>query len=105
LNTTDLLRQLLKAVEGVWSILILPHNDPDPDAIASAVALRHLLAEKAGVERHIAYKGIIGRAENQALVRYLNRPLQRLTGSNLLQERPVALVDTQRIVPQDLPTR
>ena len=91
----DRLVRLLGSVQGTDKILILPHNDPDPDAIASAVALRHLLAEKAGLEGHIGYRGIIGRAENQALVRYLDHPLQRLTSSGLRQERPVALVDTQ----------
>jgi nanoRNase/pAp phosphatase (c-di-AMP/oligoRNAs hydrolase) len=91
----DRLVQLLQSMEGADQCLILPHNDPDPDAIASAVALRYLLAERAGVEGQIAYKGIIGRAENQALVRYLGRPLQRLTGADLRQKRPVALVDTQ----------
>ena len=82
-------------MEGTSKILILPHNDPDPDAIASAVALRHLLAEQAGVDGRIAYKGIIGRAENRALVRYLDYPLQRQTGPDLRQAWPIALVDTQ----------
>jgi nanoRNase/pAp phosphatase (c-di-AMP/oligoRNAs hydrolase) len=91
----DRLTQLLRSVAGASEILILPHNDPDPDAIASAVALRCLLAEKAGIEGQIAYKGIIGRAENQALVRYLDHPLQRLTGSDLRRGWPIALVDTQ----------
>jgi nanoRNase/pAp phosphatase (c-di-AMP/oligoRNAs hydrolase) len=91
----DRLAELLQSVEGVGDILILPHNDPDPDAIASALALRHLLADAAGVEGHIAYKGIIGRAENQALVRFLDRPLQRLRSSDLRQAWPIALVDTQ----------
>jgi nanoRNase/pAp phosphatase (c-di-AMP/oligoRNAs hydrolase) len=89
------LELLFEAIGDASSVLILPHNDPDPDAIASAVALRHLLAEKPGVEGHIAYKGIIGRAENKALVRYLGCPLQRLRGSDLRQSAPVALVDTQ----------
>jgi nanoRNase/pAp phosphatase (c-di-AMP/oligoRNAs hydrolase) len=89
------LELLLQAVSGETRILILPHNDPDPDALASAVALQHLLAEKAGVEGHIAYKGIIGRAENQALVRYLDHPFLRLTSSDLRQAWPIALVDTQ----------
>jgi nanoRNase/pAp phosphatase (c-di-AMP/oligoRNAs hydrolase) len=89
------LELLFGAVGGAGSVLILPHNDPDPDAIASAVALRHLLAERLGVESHIAYKGVIGRAENKALVRYLGYPLQRLTDSDLRQSTPVALVDTQ----------
>jgi nanoRNase/pAp phosphatase (c-di-AMP/oligoRNAs hydrolase) len=91
----DRLAQLLQAVKGAGKILILPHNDPDPDAIASAVALQHLLAETAGVESQIAYKGIIGRAENQALVRYLDYPLRRLSSLDLRQGMAIALVDTQ----------
>jgi len=73
----------------------LSHNDPDPDAIASAVALRHLLTEKLDVEAHVAYQGIIGRAENKALVRYLGNPFRRLTTSDLRRSDCIALVDTQ----------
>jgi nanoRNase/pAp phosphatase (c-di-AMP/oligoRNAs hydrolase) len=89
------LDRLFEAIRGATSALILPHNDPDPDAIASALALRHLLAEEVGVEGHITYRGIIGRAENKALVRYLGYPLRRLAGADLRQPVPIALVDTQ----------
>jgi nanoRNase/pAp phosphatase (c-di-AMP/oligoRNAs hydrolase) len=89
------LDDLFAAIGHANSVLILPHNDPDPDAIGSAVGLRQLLAERWGVESQIAYKGIIGRAENKALVRYLGRPLRRLTGADLRQPVAVALVDTQ----------
>jgi nanoRNase/pAp phosphatase (c-di-AMP/oligoRNAs hydrolase) len=93
--TQERLKLLDQAIGNSDRVLILPHNDPDPDAIASAVALRHLLAQRLGVEVNIAYKGIIGRAENKALVRYLGYPLRRLTGSDLRQPLPIALVDTQ----------
>jgi nanoRNase/pAp phosphatase (c-di-AMP/oligoRNAs hydrolase) len=93
--TQERLDSLLEATGGARRVLILPHNDPDPDAIASAVALRYLLAEKLGVEGYIAYRGIIGRAENKALVRYLDHPLHRLAGSDLRQAVSIALVDTQ----------
>jgi nanoRNase/pAp phosphatase (c-di-AMP/oligoRNAs hydrolase) len=89
------LEALLAVVVGVEELLILPHNDPDPDAIASALALRHLLAETAGIRSTIAYRGIVGRAENKALVRYLGRPLHRLEAKDLARGLPVALVDTQ----------
>jgi nanoRNase/pAp phosphatase (c-di-AMP/oligoRNAs hydrolase) len=89
------LELLLKAVGGLSRMLILPHNDPDPDAIASAIALRHLLAEKPNVEARIAYQGIIGRAENKALMRYLGHPLQYLTGEDVRWADALALVDTQ----------
>jgi nanoRNase/pAp phosphatase (c-di-AMP/oligoRNAs hydrolase) len=89
------LSQLLEAMGGAHHLLILPHNDPDPDAIASAVGLAHLVAEVQGAKSHIAYKGIVGRAENRALVRYLGHPLRRLAAADLARSWPIALVDTQ----------
>src|SRR5688572_2369568 len=89
------LNQLIQAISPSERVLILPHNNPDPDAIASAVALRYLLAEKFNLESHIAYQGIIGRAENRALVRYLNHPLQILTEADLKRSLPILFVDTQ----------
>jgi nanoRNase/pAp phosphatase (c-di-AMP/oligoRNAs hydrolase) len=65
------LQSLLAAIDEASDILILTHNDPDPDAVASALALRYLLAEKLNVTGQIAYHGIFGRAENKALVNYL----------------------------------
>ena len=91
-NRLDL---LFEAVGDADAILSLPHTDPDPDAIASAVALRHLLMEALNVESTIAYQGIVGRAENRELLRYLGQPLRPLTDANLAGEAPIALVDTQ----------
>jgi nanoRNase/pAp phosphatase (c-di-AMP/oligoRNAs hydrolase) len=85
---------LLKIAATHEQVLILPHNDPDPDAIAAAVALRHLIVARIGIAARIGYRGIIGRAENKAMVRYLNRPLRRLTGADL-RRLPIILVDTQ----------
>ena len=89
------LDSLLEAVNNVGTVLILPHNNPDPDAIASALALQYLLAKTLGVESTIAYQGIVGRAENRALLRYLNHPLHSMASLNWSNLAPVALVDTQ----------
>lgn len=89
------LDQLLGAVAGADQVLILPHNDPDPDAIASAFGLKKLLNQRTTLPVEIAYQGIIGRAENKALVRYLGRPLRPLTRATLQRAACIALVDTQ----------
>lgn len=89
------LQALLEAVQGAEQVLILPHNNPDPDAIASAVALRYLLEQTVQIPAKIAYRGSVGRAENRALVRYLDSPLERLGAADLRTGAPIALVDTQ----------
>ena len=89
------LELLREAVADTGSILILPHNNPDPDAIASALALQFVLREKLGVNSSLAYQGIIGRAENRSLVRYLEHPFQHITSLDWSALVPVALVDTQ----------
>jgi len=93
--TREHLERLFGAVADARKILILPHNNPDPDAVASAVALRYLLTHSLNREADIAYSGIIGRAENKALVRYLDHPLRRLTSLDLHQVDAIALVDAQ----------
>ena len=80
---------------GKTSVLILPHNDPDPDAIASAVGLRYLLKQKFNIESKIAFRGHIGRAENKALARYLDKPLRHFHHNDLQSASVIALVDTQ----------
>ena len=89
------LASLRAAIEGATTLVILPHSDPDPDAIASSAALQWLVKKKWDVESHIVYRGIIGRAENKALVRYLGYPLRFLADGELSKSLPIALVDTQ----------
>jgi nanoRNase/pAp phosphatase (c-di-AMP/oligoRNAs hydrolase) len=89
------LKSLLAAVSGINRLLILPHNDPDPDAIASALALRYLLVERTDIEIWLAHNGLIGRAENKALINYLDQPLQSVTGLAVPPQISVALSDTQ----------
>jgi nanoRNase/pAp phosphatase (c-di-AMP/oligoRNAs hydrolase) len=82
-------------VESADRVVILPHNDPDPDAIAGTLALRRLLVEKRGLDVDLVYQGIIGRAENKALVRYLGYPLRPVEAADIDGTWPIALVDTQ----------
>lgn len=68
---------------------------PDPDGMASATALKHLLAEKAGVEGVIATSGKVGRAENRATLQLLGETFEDIDNLDLDSFDLVAMVDTQ----------
>jgi nanoRNase/pAp phosphatase (c-di-AMP/oligoRNAs hydrolase) len=98
--------QLVEALSGPGPVLILPHTDPDPDALAAALALRQLVESRGAIPAQVAYSGIVGRAENKALLRYLGQPVKRLTSEQLDSAERIALVDTQpgagnNALPQD----
>ena len=88
-------KQLLDTFNDATSVLIVTHNNPDPDAIASAFALAYLFDKALGVTAQIVYKGIVGRAENRAVTRYLNHPLHAFKVADLQEASHVILIDTQ----------
>lgn len=90
-----LIRFLNKLGKKPRSVLILTHDYPDPDAIASAWGLQFLLKQGYHIASHMAFGGIIGRMENRAMVHLLKIPIHRLHPSDLKKHRTVALVDTQ----------
>jgi nanoRNase/pAp phosphatase (c-di-AMP/oligoRNAs hydrolase) len=87
--------KLQEAVAGAERVLILLHDDPDPDAVASGAALQFLLKEALNIDSQIGYRGVVGRAENRALVEYLDVPMENLPPQPLQSEWPVAVIDTQ----------
>lgn len=89
------LEQLHDVLDGHSKVMIIPHNDPDPDAIAAALALQNLLKEVYNVESKIKYRGHIWRAENKALVQYLDKPLRHIQSSDWHLTPKIALVDSQ----------
>lgn len=100
------LRQLRAAFRAVSDPLaIVTHDNPDPDAIASAVALRRV-ATALGVEAKICYYGEITHQENRAFVNLLGFDLTQLDGDTDLSEYGgFALVDHSRPgVNDQLPT-
>lgn len=65
-------KELKKRLIPAKAVLIVTHDYPDPDCIASAYGLQQLLTFW-GVETiQIAFGGFVGRAENRALIRLLN---------------------------------
>jgi nanoRNase/pAp phosphatase (c-di-AMP/oligoRNAs hydrolase) len=75
--------------------LVLTHDNPDPDSLASAIALAHILERLAGLEAVVAYGGIVGRAENRALVRVLKLPVVPIAKIDFDDFDLICMVDTQ----------
>ena len=88
---TRRLQRTLRDVDGTLGIFT--HDNPDPDAIASAVCLQHI-AEAAGTAAEVCYYGDIDHQENRALVNLLGYDLRNLeAGAELDSFAGFALVD------------
>ena len=94
-NNRAMLPALLQAIARPGPIVILPHDNPDPDALASAATLTYLFRELGKRDATIALGGIVGRAENRAMLTYLNINLIPVSSIGFAAETIVALVDTQ----------
>lgn len=88
------LERLLELLRAQRTLLIVMQDNPDPDSIAAAAALRRL-ANTVDVQCSIAYGGAIGRAENQAMTEYLGLNFRPLSDVEIGRYDAVALVDTQ----------
>ncbi|WP_254767535.1 DHH family phosphoesterase [Salinilacihabitans rarus] len=88
------LRRHLSRLDG--PLAVVAHDNPDPDAIASAVALRNIAAA-VGVEAEACYYGEISHQENRAMVNLLDLELRNLAPEDSLAEfASFALVDHSR---------
>ena len=101
----------LRATAGPGPVLILTHDNPDPDALASGMALSTLLKAAWNIPSRLVYSGLVARAENQAVLKHLTpdwEHVDALTG--LEQYSALALVDTQptagnnRLPPEIVPS-
>lgn len=94
-KTKNKLTQLKEIFEGNRTLLILMQDNPDPDSIASAMALRKLANTMANLQCSIVYGGRIGRGENRALTRYLSLNLRKSEEVDFHSFDLIAIVDTQ----------
>ncbi len=88
------LEQLRAVVGSAERVALLLQDDPDPDGIASAIALRTVLGRNRSTTPLFSF-GEVTRAENLAMLRLLDVPIER-TDSDTLRNFPcVALLDVQ----------
>lgn len=86
---------MLRWVSGKGKILIVFHDNPDPDCFASAMALSHLFVMKLNREPVLSFSGMIGRSENLAMAKQLQIPLTPLTILDINNFQVICMVDTQ----------
>ena len=95
LSAAAKLRHLRAVIQGHRRALVVTHDNPDPDALGSALALRLLFERLGAVNATVAYGGEIGRAENRSLIALLKLPVRPLALVRPEAFDLFALVDTQ----------
>jgi nanoRNase/pAp phosphatase (c-di-AMP/oligoRNAs hydrolase) len=89
------LDQGLAILQDRKNLLIYMHDNPDPDAMAAAMGLKHLVESTTDLGATLALGGYVGRAENRAMVEKLHVPLIPADVLNTDHFDTVAIVDSQ----------
>jgi len=89
------LNAAIDRLKGRKNILIFMHDNPDPDSLAAAMGLGRLLEHELAAKTTLAVSGIVGRAENRAMVEVLEIPIQTLHNLNTDDFDCLAIVDSQ----------
>ncbi|WP_436901701.1 DHH family phosphoesterase [Halovenus halobia] len=90
------MRQLQRILRDIEHLAVVTHDNPDPDALASALALGRI-ARAAGCTVDVCYYGEITHQENRAFVNVLEMDLRNLDSDDDLAEFDgIALVDHSR---------
>jgi nanoRNase/pAp phosphatase (c-di-AMP/oligoRNAs hydrolase) len=88
--------QALHSAAGAGPLLVMTHDNPDPDALASGAALAALLFGAWDIQVDLGFSGLVARAENKAMHRILTPEWKPLEDLPDLSSYPAhALVDTQ----------
>jgi nanoRNase/pAp phosphatase (c-di-AMP/oligoRNAs hydrolase) len=94
-QTPKKLKQLKQVLNHNATMLIVLQDNPDPDALASAVALRKLVNTLGNIQCSITSGGAIGRAENRAMAKYLGLNLRPVEQVDFQSFDLIAMLDTQ----------
>ncbi|HOX39051.1 MAG TPA: DHH family phosphoesterase [Candidatus Brocadiia bacterium] len=89
------LNKLLDLLPRGGELKIVLQNNPDPDALASAAGFKLLAQELSGTTSSVIFSGLIGRAENRAMLRYLGLSVSCAAPECFSPGDAVACLDTQ----------
>ncbi len=93
-SSTQLLNSFRSHILPANSVLIITHDYPDPDCLASAFGIKHLLNFWDVKSAVISFGGFVGRAENRAMIRALNIPTVPFVLTEIKDYDRIVLVDS-----------
>jgi len=93
-RTMRIVENVKRRFEMAESVLILLQDDPDPDAIASGLALRQVLGRNKQTAPLGSY-GRVTRPENIAMVKLLEIEIEKITKLSVKSFERIAVVDLQ----------
>jgi nanoRNase/pAp phosphatase (c-di-AMP/oligoRNAs hydrolase) len=85
--------RFLKAMAEYRHIVVVSHDNPDPDAIATGWAIRYLIEQKQGRSPRVVAGGAIIRAENREMVKLLGPPIELVRDVPVDKHTGIVLVD------------
>ena len=86
-------QELVGTLDGAASVGIVCHDNPDPDCIASALALREIAGSAGAGAVEILYGGEISHQQNRAFVNLLEIEMVELRNADLDSFDRIAFVD------------
>lgn len=89
------MKDLFSVLKKTKPISIIVHNHPDPDALASAAGLQFILRQESYKNVRIHYDGLVGRAENQEILKILKLTLYLTTNITSPKSHQYILIDCQ----------
>jgi nanoRNase/pAp phosphatase (c-di-AMP/oligoRNAs hydrolase) len=89
------IRKHLRRLRDRQRALVYTHDNPDPESLAAAWGLARLIQHQLGIPAVIAHGGIVGRAQNRAMVDILGIQLVSTEGLDPGAFDLFALVDSQ----------
>src|SRR3989338_411697 len=95
-NTEELqqcFQKIEQALKSTKRLVVLTHDNPDPDSVSSAVALAYIVKNRFKIPTAVKYGGIVGRAENRAMIRVLGLRVQPFSEADFKPGVDFAFVD------------
>jgi nanoRNase/pAp phosphatase (c-di-AMP/oligoRNAs hydrolase) len=85
--------EFVSVLEDSETVAVVCHNNPDPDCIASAVALQEVLSDMGVENTDILYSGDVSHQENRAFVNLLEVEMSEFGDADLSSYDAVGFVD------------